>query len=182
MGVRGRRRLPFSHFPQPGIQYRHNLVFNHNMKPEYEVMASRLKLLGFQSYKDYLKSDLWEKNKTKFKNCPHMRKHIAKNGWCCEFCLQKGMLSVHHWTYKRLGAEYMYDLSLICTPCHEKIHNWQRPWDSLWRASKLMRRWTKRKIERKPKPPKPIKIKTHKKNGKIVKPKPWKPLFWYRIW
>ncbi len=114
------------------------------MRNEYKVMTLRLKLLWFPTYKDYLKSDLWEKNKTKFKNCPHMKKHIARNWWCCEFCLGKWMLSVHHWTYKRLGAEYMYDLSLICDICHERVHKWCDTWENLWRASKLLRRATKR--------------------------------------
>jgi len=140
---------------------------------EYTKMKSRLAEFWFKTYNEYLHSELWEQNKAKFKNCTHMRKHIAKHWYCCEFCLGNWVLHVHHWTYKRLCEEYMYDLSLICADCHNKVHNTDR--GTLWRTTKLVRRAFTR--------PRTKSEKNFKSIDVSIKPsKPWKRLLWYKIW
>ena len=40
----------------------------------------------------------------------------------CERCRRRSNLQVHHATYKRLGAEKLTDLVVLCERCHEKEH------------------------------------------------------------
>lgn len=45
---------------------------------------------------------------------------------CCYFCRARFPLTVHHITPRRFGGTDDVDnLSLLCRPCHEKLH--QRP-------------------------------------------------------
>ena len=69
--------------------------------------------LGFRSYEDYLKSDMW-KNKSKF---------IKKaKGNCCGDCNSKYSLEVHHMNYDSVGNENGEDVEVLCKYCHRKKH------------------------------------------------------------
>jgi hypothetical protein len=69
--------------------------------------------LGFQTYEEYLRSDLWRETKSRYINSeyPH-------------FCLVCGSKSfdLHHRTYERLGHEELYDLVPLCNPHHTALH------------------------------------------------------------
>jgi len=68
---------------------------------------SGLKKLGFNSYKDYLKSDRWKKLK---------RKYLRE----CVVCGKRAEL--HHRTYKRIGKEGKRDLISLCRQHHYFTH------------------------------------------------------------
>lgn len=43
----------------------------------------------------------------------------------CFICRSKDRLHVHHKTYDRIYNEILDDLVLVCSNCHNKIHEWQ---------------------------------------------------------
>jgi uroporphyrinogen-III synthase len=95
---------------------------------EIVIMNKRLFELGFASFKDYLASDLWRKNRK-----------IAYVGQCtCEACRRKGSLQVHHKTYKNLGAERKKDLSLMCDECHREVHSLVRRGFKIAKATQMV--------------------------------------------
>lgn len=61
----------------------------------------------------YLQSAEWKALK-------QQRLALANNA--CEHCGCKSNLHLHHVTYKRLGAEELSDLRIVCFSCHNKIH------------------------------------------------------------
>jgi hypothetical protein len=70
-----------------------------------------------ESYKDYLKSDCWKNKKTET---------ISLNGSVCSRCgveLSRKDLELHHKNYdQEFGEENQEDLMLVCTDCHEELH------------------------------------------------------------
>jgi len=110
-----------------------------------------VRLLGFASYSDYLKSEHWQEFRKKFFSKSAVCKNLrAKFGELrCQFCHKSAVLHLHHKTYKRLGAEYLSDVVLICAECHEKSHERHRlnPRKGLWAATNQVGR-RKRKIRR----------------------------------
>lgn len=100
----------------------------------------RLQELGHATYGDYLRSEHWADVKRRF-----WASRLAKH---CLGCGATSGLVLHHRTYKRLGAEHLGDLVLVCRDCHQDIHNIEDA-DSinLWGATnKALRR--KRKAVR----------------------------------
>lgn len=96
------------------------------MRKSNEIsIIRRLKKLRYNSYREYLLSEHWREFKKRFfenkkEKWERMKKRYGMI--VCEFCKKPGRLAVHHWTYKRLGREYLSDVSLICEICHSKIH------------------------------------------------------------
>ena len=64
-------------------------------------------------YKKYLKSEKWNKIKTRI--------HKLRGGKC-ERCNSKHQLQVHHKHYKNVFKEKMQDLELLCRKCHRSEH------------------------------------------------------------
>lgn len=62
---------------------------------------------------DYLKSPEWQ----------HKRHLILARDRHCQRCSSKGFLVVHHLSYRNLGNEPLEDLVLLCTSCHDLVHN-----------------------------------------------------------
>lgn len=65
------------------------------------------------TYDEYLKSDHWKNIK---------RKYINIKGDKCRICNNIGQ-ELHHLTYKSLGNERVDDLMLLCSLCHENVHD-----------------------------------------------------------
>lgn len=64
--------------------------------------------MGFQTYQEYLCSDLWvEKKNIMLKKYPF-----------CKDCGKKTQ-TVHHKTYERCPQEKEKDLVALCIPCHD---------------------------------------------------------------
>lgn len=74
------------------------------------------------SYKDYLKSQHWNKTKKRFVNKPSHK--------YCYVCLSEDNLHVHHKSYKNkngdsiLGNEYGGQLVRLCSDCHNLWHKY----------------------------------------------------------
>lgn len=66
-----------------------------------------------QDYQAYLDSDEW-KIKSAAKKAENPR---------CSLCNRMSkVLHVHHRTYKRLGSENSFDLTVLCENCHDLFH------------------------------------------------------------
>ena len=74
--------------------------------------------LGFNSYCDYLKSDLWTATKERF--------WASKRPKHCLVC-RNPHFDLHHINYSRLGKEHLLkDLIPLCRDCHYKIHTYHK--------------------------------------------------------
>lgn len=78
---------------------------------------SRLSLLGFDSYADYLASPIWL----------DFRRRYFASGFpkTCLVCNSREV-TLHHITYRRLGNEKFSDVLPLCWPHHEAVHKWLR--------------------------------------------------------
>lgn len=85
-------------------------------------LQARMHLLGYRVYADYLASPHWTDVRSRW------RAGNLFKGWVCHSygCDSKDGLSLHHWTYERLGREELSDLILVCTACHKRIHGMER--------------------------------------------------------
>lgn len=85
-------------------------------------MAYRIR--DYKKYLRYLQSDHWQRKKAKFFASKPIQKLKAAHGrYVCEACKSDEFpLHVHHRTYKRLYNEWIMDLVLLCSECHELLH------------------------------------------------------------
>jgi len=72
--------------------------------------------LGFNSYQEYLNSDLWKSKRELF-----IGEKWAENSRCAD-CGSKNNLCLHHKTYECVGNERQKDLIVLCKKCHKKRH------------------------------------------------------------
>lgn len=88
---------------------------------------------------------MWYKKYTNTRHWKDLREAALKyTGYTCEMCGTRVApiserrrsrfrtprelhLVCHHMTYERLGEERMGDLAALCSICHVKIHNEERP-------------------------------------------------------
>lgn len=101
-----------------------------------EAFRARLAELGYRSYRDYLAGEHWQDVRARYR-----ASKLSKNG-CCAGCGSRTGLALHHRTYKRLGAERLTDLILVCGACHTDIHDFEdrvgaHPWSA---TNKTLRR------------------------------------------
>lgn len=90
------------------------------------------------TYSQYILSPDWTTLKLRFKSS-----NLYKGK--CEVCACRGVLDVHHRTYKRLFNEKLMDLMALCPICHHAAHRRQErsPRGGLWGATRPMRKqWT----------------------------------------
>jgi 5-methylcytosine-specific restriction endonuclease McrA len=64
-------------------------------------------------YRQYLESAEWKKKSDELK----------RDNPNCSLCNRKISLRAHHRTYVRCGNEAVYDLTVLCSECHEMFHN-----------------------------------------------------------
>lgn len=69
-------------------------------------------------YHKYIKSNAWRAKKHRF----YKSKQCKGKCWCCGIPRSRTRISIHHVTYKRLGAERLTDLIEVCPDCHTAIH------------------------------------------------------------
>ncbi|HGM3811594.1 HNH endonuclease signature motif containing protein [Clostridioides difficile] len=65
------------------------------------------------NYKEYQKTKHWESLKNEF---------YFSNECKCVLCDSVKKVSLHHKTYRRIGAEELDDLIPLCNSCHYKVH------------------------------------------------------------
>jgi hypothetical protein len=63
-------------------------------------------------YKTYIISEEWRQKSLA------IRKRVGK----CQMCGARSFLSAHHNTYKTLGEEDEYDITVLCDGCHKLFH------------------------------------------------------------
>lgn len=95
-----------------------------------------------QTYQDYLQSEHWKLLKQRYKAS---RLH--------QFCISCGTyenLDMHHKTYKRIGCEYLGDLTPLCRNCHTNTHKAIKTDSSikLWKAHKKVKTLNKKDFKR----------------------------------
>jgi hypothetical protein len=74
--------------------------------------------LGFESYRDYLRSHSWFKLRDRYWASPDTPKACM--------CGETEGLELHHKTYHRVGEEKLSDLLPLCGNCHAMIHVLER--------------------------------------------------------
>lgn len=88
-------------------------IYGHGFSEEVE------KTIQGMDYYDFLKTPYWD----------GVRNYKLKRAkYCCQLCGGKGILNVHHKTYKNHGREHIRiiadkDLIVLCKDCHEKFHD-----------------------------------------------------------
>jgi hypothetical protein len=104
-----------------------------------KLIANRLAILGFNSYRDYLHSDHWKS----------LRADYCASGLpqYCYVC-HDWNFDLHHKTYKRIGCEKLTDLIALCRLHHELTHKLDQDWRhesadpskfNLWTAARQLR-------------------------------------------
>lgn len=73
----------------------------------------RLRMAKPDSYESYLRSPHWLELR---------RTHLDNTAFCCA-CKSKSRLVLHHIYYSRLGSERTGDLIVLCSNCHQKLHD-----------------------------------------------------------
>ena len=71
-------------------------------------------LMSAQAKQQYLQSNEWKVLK---------QTKLNQADYKCELCSSPYNLHLHHLTYERLGNEYLSDLSILCSECHQRQHN-----------------------------------------------------------
>ena len=74
----------------------------------------------FINYEKYIKSKEWQDVRKRYFASKMPQKCMA-----CGAKKQSGF-HIHHATYKRLGMEYLSDLRLLCSQCHQDVHKLQK--------------------------------------------------------
>jgi hypothetical protein len=85
------------------------------MEKNMNTFFIRLKLLGYKTYDDYLKSKHWKEIKEQYKDSDFPKE--------CLVCKDKKYY-LHHRSYVRLGDESLYDFIPLCRSCHYKVHQY----------------------------------------------------------
>src|SRR5262249_28732406 len=102
--------------------------WNEKLEPDYQgerkrqrgiviqqhVRIQRERQAGFRlKYDQYMESDEWRSRRNKV---------FKRAGGKCEGCLERHATQVHHLTYRRFGAELLFDLVAVCDECHTICH------------------------------------------------------------
>ena len=78
------------------------------------IRARKLKVLGYQTYSEYLNSEHWKNFRSKF---------LTLVDYVCTACGADTLkLYLHHLHYSTLGKEEFTDVRLLCATCHEEVH------------------------------------------------------------
>lgn len=114
-------------------------VPRYNRKKPYQSRDEILKFLGFQSYGEYLKSDLWKSCRTAA---------MKRTNGICGCCLTSPATEVHHRTYDNgaMTGKCREALIPLCRTCHHSAE-----FDESGRkrriqdANRLLLKWRNRK-------------------------------------
>lgn len=88
------------------------------IKSTYSKRNAKLVCLGYNCYKDYLKSNHWALVKKRAIES----KMLGGKNRRCKKCNTKKHLHLHHKTYKSLGKENLHHLIWLCADCHDATH------------------------------------------------------------
>lgn len=101
---------------------------------------AKLSAMGFASYAEYLKSPHWADVRRRY--------WASKLPKLCHGCGAHGVpLDLHHRTYKRIGAEYLMDLVLVCRDCHQEVHRYEKKTSvHMWRSTNRVLRRKRKEV------------------------------------
>jgi hypothetical protein len=68
------------------------------------------------AYHTYLQSPEWAHVRDRFRALGRARRCAACHTWQA--------LHTHHWTYRNLGREFLWQLVALCGPCHSRVGSW----------------------------------------------------------
>lgn len=68
----------------------------------------------FKEYSKYLNSKKWNLKREKV---------LERDNYLCQACLTRVATQVHHLSYEFVYDEPLFDLTSVCTECHNKIHD-----------------------------------------------------------
>lgn len=87
---------------------------------QYSKRNKTLKENGFNSYKEFLKSDNWKLIHALWEK----KKKIGKDRWTmCYCCSSKDRLQLHHLKYSKVIKPVLgSNIVPVCRSCHELIH------------------------------------------------------------
>ena len=71
----------------------------------------------WQQYNEYLASDKWGKKRARV---------LKRDNYMCQACLSRRASEVHHLTYKHVFDEPLFELTSLCSTCHEAITRMDR--------------------------------------------------------
>jgi hypothetical protein len=99
------------------VEVRPNPAPEHVRRRRAERLA-HLRLLGYASYGDYLRSPHWLRTRQRY-----LESDLPQTCVCGDWDIQ-----LHHMTYERVGAEELSDLTPLCRRCHSLVHvlEWRR--------------------------------------------------------
>ena len=102
-----------------------------NQNP-YAYRDDNLRRLGFRSYGEYLRSDLWKS----------IRERVLADNWYCQRCDDRPAEQVHHRAYDpvTLSGKDLRSLTALCRGCHrtaEQPEVRRDPYDRLQRANEV---------------------------------------------
>jgi 5-methylcytosine-specific restriction endonuclease McrA len=64
-------------------------------------------------YDAYMTSGRWARKRARV---------LARDGWRCTKCGRRGILQIHHLSYRFFGREPLEDLVTLCEQCHWDEH------------------------------------------------------------
>lgn len=129
-------------------------------KVKKKYVGRTLKEMGFDTYSDYLSSDIWKEKKQRLFASKRIQNMLKTTGqYYCECCggtRRKKPLAVHHKTYANIFNEPLKDLLLVCDWCHLRIHEQEKELSRgsnkknsmVYRATKKIVRKMKKKRDR----------------------------------
>lgn len=89
-----------------------------HIRERASARKTAVRKLGYQSYRDYLRSPAWRALRIEHRNT---------YGETCCLCEEKDKRThLHHLTYERVGNEQLTDLARLCGNCHRMIHTLER--------------------------------------------------------
>lgn len=64
-------------------------------------------------YNEYLNSPAWAQRRIEV---------LRRDQRICQGCRKRKATEVHHLTYAHVGNEFLFELTSLCSVCHERIH------------------------------------------------------------
>lgn len=80
---------------------------------KYKCVGEYPDEFSYEGHRRYLKTVKWRNIRDR---------RVALDGFKCKICGNIHRLNVHHITYKNWRHENIEDLITLCSPCHDKVH------------------------------------------------------------
>ena len=94
--------------------------YREELTAHYESVRNNRNRKFWDWYNGYLNTQKWRTLKQRI---------LERANWTCEACGTAEAGQVHHTTYDHVGDEALWELRAVCTPCHDRLHAYKRPWE-----------------------------------------------------